>query len=557
MIKVFLVEDEFVIRKAIKHTINWEQEGFELVGEAGDGEVAYPKILSTKPDILLTDIRMPFMDGLELSRLVKESLPDIRILIISGYDDFEYAKQAISIGVEEYLMKPITEETLLKELNKAADSIRDENMAKLARETYKKERQEIRALELQKFFRDMLDGRVNVQDSLEQGRELGIDIIAPWYNILLLQIFPKDLEYGLLESYSKAREELNAAVRKKIENMPCVYLYEQPGGILCFIEMADSMEALQSQESQSIEELRAYMEDHMDVKYFLAIGKPVERIRDMDQSYNAASRRFAERYLSDDSKVFYAQNGSERPEGEKSHLEKKISIDYHKLNIGKIEQKYMMNFLRNGSVTEIQGFVADYFDSIDEESLLSLPLRQYIIMGAVICAISFLGSINVPQEEIDARMNDFQNALSSVGSIEEARDYMERLLTEAISVRNKVADKRYTRVIDEARVYIQENYNNEDISLHSVASNVNVSPNHFSMVFKQETGETFIEYLTKIRMEKARELLLCTSMKTSEVGFEVGYRDPHYFSYIFKKTQGLSPKEYRKTQRDQDKEQKQ
>ncbi len=557
MIKVFLVEDEFVIRKAIKHTINWEQEGFELVGEAGDGEVAYPKILSTKPDVLLTDIRMPFMDGLELSRLVKESLPDIRILIISGYDDFEYAKQAISIGVEEYLMKPITEETLLKELNKAADSIRDENMAKLARETYKKERQEIRALELQKFFRDMLDGRVNVQDSLEQGRELGIDIIAPWYNILLLQIFPKDLEYGLLESYSKAREELNAAVRKKIENMPCVYLYEQPGGILCFIEMADSMEALQSQESQSIEELRAYMEDHMDVKYFLAIGKPVERIRDMDQSYNAASRRFAERYLSDDSKVFYAQNGSERPEGEKSHLEKKISIDYHKLNIGKIEQKYMMNFLRNGSVTEIQGFVADYFDSIDEESLLSLPLRQYIIMGAVICAISFLGSINVPQEAIDARMNDFQNALSSVGSIEEARDYMERLLTEAISVRNKVADKRYTRVIDEARVYIQENYNNEDISLHSVASNVNVSPNHFSMVFKQETGETFIEYLTKIRMEKARELLLCTSMKTSEVGFEVGYRDPHYFSYIFKKTQGLSPKEYRKTQRDQDKEQKQ
>ena len=116
MIKVFLVEDEVVIRDAIKNSINWEQEGYEFVGEASDGELALPMILKEKPDILITDIRMPFMDGLELSRLVKKELPDTNIIILSGYDEFEYAKEAIKIGVEEYLLKPISSNVLLEHL---------------------------------------------------------------------------------------------------------------------------------------------------------------------------------------------------------------------------------------------------------------------------------------------------------------------------------------------------------------------------------------------------------------------------------------------------------
>ena len=120
MIKVFLVEDEVVIRDAIKNSINWEQEGYEFVGEASDGELALPMILKEKPDILITDIRMPFMDGLELSRLVKKELPDTNIIILSGYDEFEYAKEAIKIGVEEYLLKPISSNVLLEHLGEVA-----------------------------------------------------------------------------------------------------------------------------------------------------------------------------------------------------------------------------------------------------------------------------------------------------------------------------------------------------------------------------------------------------------------------------------------------------
>lgn len=120
MVKVFLVEDESIIRRGIRDNIAWESHGFEFVGEAGDGEYAYPLLLNTKPDILITDIKMPFMDGLELSRLVKKSLPKTRIIILSGYNEFEYAKEAIKIGISDYLLKPVTSVSLLDTLKHVA-----------------------------------------------------------------------------------------------------------------------------------------------------------------------------------------------------------------------------------------------------------------------------------------------------------------------------------------------------------------------------------------------------------------------------------------------------
>ena len=126
MLKTFLVEDEVVIREMIKKMIPWEQYGFELAGEASDGEMALPLILKSKPDLLITDIKMPFMDGLSLSRIVREEFPKTKILIISGYDDFEYAREAISIGVDQYILKPVTRMSLRKVLQELKEKIEAE-----------------------------------------------------------------------------------------------------------------------------------------------------------------------------------------------------------------------------------------------------------------------------------------------------------------------------------------------------------------------------------------------------------------------------------------------
>ena len=176
-------------------------------------------------------------------------------------------------------------------------------------------------------------------------------------------------------------------------------------------------------------------------------------------------------------------------------------------------------------------------------------LRQYVLVEAMLSAAVFMKDMSTEGGTGGELPKELSNPMEYISSAEDAKDYIRRLLTSMLEYRNKISDMKYTETIEKAKAYIQDNYQNDDMSLQTVASFVNVSTNHFSAIFRRETGDTFIDYLTSVRMEKAKTLLVCTAMKTSDVGFEVGYRDPHYFSYIFKKTVGMSPKEYRKSKK--------
>ncbi len=565
MIKVFLVEDEYAIREGIKKSVDWEKNGFELVGEAGDGEMAFPKILKTKPDILITDIRMPFMDGLELATLVKKELSDIKIVVLSGYDDFNYAKQAISIGVEEYILKPVSGENLLKELGKIAESIRAHRQEEQAREKYLQDMEEIRALERQKFIHDMIDGKISMQESLEQGRELGIDITATYYSIVLFQAFLKNREDSDINSYSGVNEEILRRIKEEYADLKNVYLYEQVGDVLCFLEKSDTLEEMDENVNRGIGIITNIMSEFGDWIYFISSGKPVERIRDVNNSYRDASRRFADRYMLDESCIILGNDDMpqrqkkirETIEAEKKDSAKDMdfdNIDIRKLDISGIDfkmlsQKTILHFLRSGTLSEVGDLVNEYFNSIGEDAMGSIMFRQYILMESLLSGLTFLDSMGVGRDKASEILGDLKDPIKYVETLDSSRDYIRMLLNKMIEYRNQVSDKKYLEIIEKAKKFIQDEYRNEDMSLQLVASNVNVSSNHFSAIFRKETGETFIDYLTRVRMENAKELLACTSMKTSEIGFEVGYRDPHYFSYIFKKTTGMSPKEYRRTKK--------
>ena len=384
MIKVFLVEDEYAIREGIKKSVDWEKNGFELVGEAGDGEMAFPKILKTRPDILITDIRMPFMDGLELATLVKKELSDIKIVVLSGYDDFNYAKKAISIGVEEYILKPVSGENLLKELGKIAESIKAHRQEEQAREKYLQDMEEIRALERQKFIHDMIDGKISMQESLEQGRELGIDITATYYSIVLFQAFLKDREDSDVNAYSGVNEEILKRIKEEFADLDNVYLYEQVGDVLCFLEKSDTLEEMGTNINRGIGRITDIMKDFEDWIYFISCGKSVERIRDVNNSYRDASRRFADRYMLDESCIILGNDDTpqrQRKIRETIEAEKKDSaqdmdlgnIDIRKLDISGIDfkmlsQKTILHFLRSGTLSEVGDLVNEYFNSIGENS---------------------------------------------------------------------------------------------------------------------------------------------------------------------------------------------
>ena len=176
MLKVFLVEDESIVRNGLRDNIPWQQYGYDFVGEASDGEMALPLIRKLKPDVLITDIKMPFLDGLALSKIAISEFPNLKIIIISGYDDFEYAQKAIQIGVEQYLLKPITRRNLQKVLLEVGEKIGSEREQKDYVEQFQNERHKYEQFSRRNFFEKVFEGTLSVQEIYEEAKKLSMEL---------------------------------------------------------------------------------------------------------------------------------------------------------------------------------------------------------------------------------------------------------------------------------------------------------------------------------------------------------------------------------------------
>lgn len=535
MIKVFLVEDEIVIREGIKKNIDWQSEGFEFAGEASDGELAYPLILNVKPDILITDIKMPFMDGLELSRLVKKELPDIKILVLSGYNEFEYAKEAIGIGITDYLVKPISSEKLLLTVKKVAKTIEEERQQKQFLLAYQKEQEEGELLRRQNFFGRLVSGKFPVSGLLHEAKELGMDLGAAQYNIVLFQVFTEEKE----GNYSDDINRLTMQVEELAKSLPQVILIER--GMEGFAFLLKGTESCSIEENLSLllERLKEAMEEYKSMEYFGGIGTAVERLSELKSCFEKANRAYAYRYLMERNQFMT----SDMPNDEAEKVDEELNLGA--LNIKNLERKGVERFLATGLLGEVSDFVEEFFLSLGEQNIQSMLFRQYITMDAYITTAGALEKWGHDSKELVEECGDFKSMADMFSTIEQTRDYLKNVFSVAIRIRDRASQKKYARLIEDAKEYIRQNFCSEEISLNMVAASVNLSPNHFSTIFSQEMGQTFIEYLTFVRMEKAKELLRNSNMKTSDIAFQVGYRDAHYFSYIFKKTQECTPREYR------------
>ena len=535
-IKVFLVEDEMVIRRGIKNSIDWEKEGYIFCGEASDGELAYPMIIKEKPDILITDIRMPFMDGLELCKLVKKELPNIKILILSGYDEFDYAKEAIRLGVTEYLLKPISSGKLLEALNGVSESIRREKEDKDLVRKYMEEMRENTEHEKQKFFEQMIAGNLSMADALETGKKYEMNLSAGMYNLLLFR-------FTLGEENRKSGEllgEAEYAIEKLTERLEYVFEFQRGVEGWAFLLMADNEEQMSERVKELSKDLEEIMKNYSTIAYFGGIGQPVARLRELEESFREAERALAARFTMELNRIISVED---------IRMAQNVDTldDIEITSFGEIEKTRTMleKFLNNGAEDEIDEFVDVYINELPEENLKSVLMRQYIIMDAYIVRMSFCEKIEGIEGEMQAQSEELKNSMKTSQTLEEIKNYIRMLLKKIIGVRDTISGRRYSDIIEIAKDQIRKTYMSDEISLNTIAAEVGMSPSYFSSIFSKEMGKTFVEYLTEIRMDRAKELLMCSSMKTSEIGYEVGYKDPHYFSYIFKKTQNCTPKEFR------------
>ena len=526
MYKVFLADDEIVVREGIRNNFPWEQTDFVLTGEAPDGEMALSMIQDIKPDILITDIRMPFMDGLELCRAVSATMPWIYIIILSGYDDFAYAREAISLGVKEYLLKPVSGQELLQVLNHQAECIREDKRQQANLRTYRDQLASSGQLLKQRLLTDLISGAPE-KDVMERARALQMSLTAGRYLTMVIDLG--------IESVSA--EETRAA-----ESVLC-RLSESSGGTVCLgqaqgrfvmLVMGDDDTDLEERTYGLAQAVKYDVERNTMLKPLMAIGTTVHVLGDVPHSYADACALLRTLHSAD------AVNRDRRIVGVLD-IAPKESLTFVNVDVPEIFEK-----LRNADWPEVDGILSDYIASIGQTAAQSKLMINYIFVDIVLSASRIIRDCGGDPQTIipSAFPPNGKSAITS--TLEEAMAMARELIHAAFDYRDEQGSARYGVVIRKAKAFIDENYTNPDLTLHDVASCVALSNNHFCTIFSQETGITFTEYLTSVRLVRAKALLRDKQMRTSDVAFSVGYNDPHYFSYLFRKNTGLSPRDYRK-----------
>ena len=524
MYSVFLVDDEPFVLDGIRSKIDWESVGFTFAGEATDGEIALSMIHEIKPDILITDIKMPFMDGLELSASIKKTQPWIKIIILSGHDEFDYAKKAISIGVEDYLLKPFTCEDVIASLKKIAAQIDKERTQLSDISRMKEELKTHEKLVQKEFLNNLVHGVADMSNLMSKCQELGIDLISRYYKVFISRI---ESQTQNTKNQQEACSRLNSFSGTWEQTYS---FFHHSNRLVCICKGSTSTELEENvfHLAQAIEHIANQNEDCYVIT---GIGRTADHLSQIPQSY-------------EDAKKITDLDSLEKNEN------KIISCDDIQINddsslLELKENDPLVDRLKYASKNDISAIIEESMTLIYDNPNQFKVFASYLLVD-MIFAVSKLvenlgGDIKVEKPEIIKR-GYVDNAVSDEANFV---NILENVLNFALEYRDSKMTGKYQDIILKAKKYIEENYADQNTTLTTVADAVAMSPNHFSSIFSHECKTTFIEYLTNVRIENAKRLMKETEMKGYDIAYECGFSDPHYFSYIFKKNTGLSPREYK------------
>ena len=546
MVKLFLAEDEIAMREGIRRNIHWEEEGIEFCGEAGDGELAWPLIREKRPDIVITDIKMPFMDGLQLTALIKKELPDTRVIILSGYGEFEYAQEAVRLGVTEYLLKPITPRQLREVIRRLAEEVESEKRNREERfDWLKEEAREKEDHEKRRFYKKLVSGGLRSHEILEQADEIGLKLSAPYYRLALIYAFGEESA----KSGAKPPADPEADPDRVDKMLRAISGSEE--GCVAFEHSVDSLACLMTGKTaeETLERAKAiqdrainYTQKNEGLHYFMSTGRAVTHLSEIHRVYREAYRAASYRFFLPPDQMVMADVSFR-----KLLLQDNPNpIDTDRaLQNGNLRNIWE-NFMRTGTLQEAEDFVEDAFSSVGDDNSASILFLSYLTMDCYFSMVRFLKELGKDPKEVNERVGDINTVMGALHSSEDSRRYLTEYLREVIRQRDSSVSGRNDQLLRTALAYIDEHFADSSMSLQAAAFAAGLSPNRFSSLFSHEMGMTFIDYVIGKRMEKACELLMTTDMKSFEVAYSSGYNDPHYFSATFKKLKGMSPMEYRK-----------
>jgi len=518
--KVFFVEDEIITREGIRDNVDWRASGFEFCGEATDGEMALPLLRTTQPDVLITDIKMPFMDGLQLSKIVRERMPWIKIIILSGHDEFEYAQKAIGLGIADYLLKPVTVQKLQTVLQKLTIQLDQERKEKDNLKKLQEQMEDNRALLRERLLLQLVVGAVSPVDAVEKGQMLGLDLLARHYLVVILKLQLGDrTEQYDHDEYQRVQQELIELAEKD----PDVLVLRRDWGDLILLMKGGTQEYLEEARDLVLAQMR---QKASGTRYHLTmgVGASKERIADICQSFVDA--------------LMHIQNP-----GDMAGIRLNPAVE--RAELLKLDKAAVENYLRCGAKDDFESFFNAYLRQLGESALRSTLIKNYVFVDIVLATAKLITELGGDMDTVLPELSSIETILTNVTSIDQLREQAHKIISIGLAFRDRQPNSQYANLIRQAKDYIQQHFANPELSLNDVATHANLSASHFSAVFSQETHQTFKEYLTQVRIHKAKELLRMTRLRSTDIAYQVGYNDPHYFSSVFKKHTGLSPIEFR------------
>jgi len=531
--KVLIVDDEIKICRLINHLIDWNAMGLEVVDVANDGKAAYESICKNHPDIVITDIRIPNYDGLELIELCKEQFPSVYFIIISGYSEFNFAKQAIKFGVEDYLLKPIKK----KELENALKRIQEKYESSRNNELEKDELRSIANTGKDKIKQSFLNRVIGYANEMDPNFQFDTNEINGMYRcqfkqglytIAVFQLFVKN-EAEVKESLAFLSSKLQETVKEELSDYCEEFISVSfDSSVICLLNTVDDNLMKAKKQFRKIK-LNILNELFSNTVLMIGVGTSYAGINQVVSSCQEAEQSLLNRF--GDSHQYILEY-SDIPSSDKRVLD---FIDIKRRNDLIAAQERM-------DVNTILFQI----DSLKQQ-LLDYKSNSRLVYDCFLELIEVLqfGSKNYDVYFQKFNLEESKRKIDSILTYDELFDWLKNDIInkyQDFANQKKVAEKKPIRI---AKQYIYDNYN-KNLTLESVSDHIGFNPTYFSAFFKKETGKNFSEYLMELRMKNARFYIISTNMDIADIAEEVGYNDLKYFSKLFKKATGINPSEYRK-----------
>ena len=503
---VIIVDDKPLIRRALKETIQWDQLNCIVAGEAEDGKKAYELVKKYHPELLISDIKMPEMDGLELTEHVKKESPDTQVIIITGYQEFEYARKALSLGVSDLVLKPIRNEDMENKIEKALCEFRE-----------KKEIQAVvknaREAKFERLLYDSLQGKkVEFPDCDFSGKN---------YSLILVKTKNTDKEKKVYETISSWFQK-----QERVKGWKAyTWLMQSTQVVLLFETGKKSAREWKIILKQSIYFLEDFVEKTEQTECCFTVSKTCNDLGGLSECMQNVCGMMERRYFFSDNKVMFTDHDMEAAGFETRQLQGNLSE------------------LRKEAVLLNDEEFQKKLKEVADEILCETNGDEFRIK----CILSEFCMGFGKQMQDAWNSEDTNKLLDQIGALP-GKQECAAFLTEFVrTIKNKtgMGEKLKNPVVRDGISYIREHYA-ENFSQTDLAERLGVNPSYLSRLFKKETGHTFMEIVTECRINHAKELLNQPGMRVIEVCQKVGYGDYTYFYQVFKKQEGISPSEYKK-----------